>query len=107
MSEFGGRTGPDAVRERDAAASQMTPAQIAEAQRMASEWKPKLTVFGALVAALVLIGRRVYGSLGAQPGGRRGRGGFALAGRAGRGAGRRAFGQALVSSRRARESSNG
>ena len=28
----------------------------------------QLVLFGALVAALVLIGRRVYGSLGAQPG---------------------------------------
>ena len=32
---------PDAVRERDVAASQMTPDEIAEAQRMAREWKPK------------------------------------------------------------------
>ena len=32
---------PDAVRERDVAASQMTPDEIAEAQRLASEWKPK------------------------------------------------------------------
>ncbi len=31
---------PDAVRERDVAASQMTPDEIAEAQRLAREWKP-------------------------------------------------------------------
>jgi TPR repeat protein len=31
---------PDAVRERDLAASQMTPDEIAEAQRLAREWKP-------------------------------------------------------------------
>jgi hypothetical protein len=29
-----------AVKNRDDAATKMTPAQIAEAQRMASEWKP-------------------------------------------------------------------
>ena len=32
---------PDAVRERDLAASQMTPDEIAEAQRLSREWKPK------------------------------------------------------------------
>ncbi len=32
---------PDAVEERDLAASQMTPDEIAEAQRLAREWKPK------------------------------------------------------------------
>jgi len=32
---------PDAVENRDAAASQMTPDEIAKAQRMTSEWKPK------------------------------------------------------------------
>ena len=31
---------PDAVEDRDAAASQMTPDEIAEAQRLAREWKP-------------------------------------------------------------------
>jgi TPR repeat protein len=31
---------PDAVGKRDVAASQMAPEQIAEAQRMAREWKP-------------------------------------------------------------------
>jgi TPR repeat protein len=31
---------PDAVRERDLAASQMTQDEIAEAQRLAREWKP-------------------------------------------------------------------
>ena len=31
---------PNAVEERDAAASQMTPDEIAEAQRLAREWKP-------------------------------------------------------------------
>jgi len=31
----------DAAAARDEAASQMTPAQIAEAQRLAREWKPK------------------------------------------------------------------
>ena len=31
---------PDAVEERDVAASQMTPDEIAEAQRLAREWKP-------------------------------------------------------------------
>jgi uncharacterized protein len=30
----------DAAKERDVVAAQMTPAQIAEAQRMAREWKP-------------------------------------------------------------------
>ena len=30
-----------AVKDRDDAATKMTPAQIAEAQRLASEWKPK------------------------------------------------------------------
>lgn len=30
-----------AVEARDALAKQMTPAQIAEAQRLAREWKPK------------------------------------------------------------------
>ncbi len=30
-----------AVRGRDMVAATMTPAQIAEAQRLASEWKPK------------------------------------------------------------------
>jgi hypothetical protein len=31
----------DAVKNRDALARKMTPAQIAEAQRLAREWKPK------------------------------------------------------------------
>jgi TPR repeat protein len=31
---------PDAVEERDLVASQMTPDEIAEAQRLAREWKP-------------------------------------------------------------------
>jgi TPR repeat protein len=31
---------PDAVGERDLAASQMTPDEIAEAQRLARDWKP-------------------------------------------------------------------
>jgi TPR repeat protein len=31
---------PDAVGERDVAASQMTPEEIAEAQRLARDWKP-------------------------------------------------------------------
>ena len=31
---------PDAVRERDLAASQMTTDEIAEAQRLARDWKP-------------------------------------------------------------------
>ena len=31
----------DAAKERDMVASQMTAAQIAEAQRLASEWKPQ------------------------------------------------------------------
>ena len=30
-----------AVRNRDIVAAKMTPAQIAEAQRLAREWKPK------------------------------------------------------------------
>src|SRR5208337_1323703 len=30
-----------AVKARDAVAAKMTPAQIAEAQRLASEWKPR------------------------------------------------------------------
>ena len=33
--------GPAAVKGRDEVAAMMTPAQIAEAQRMAREWKPK------------------------------------------------------------------
>jgi len=32
---------PDAEVQRDAAASEMTPDEIAEAQRLAREWKPK------------------------------------------------------------------
>ena len=32
---------PDAVGELDLVASQMTPDEIAEAQRLAREWKPK------------------------------------------------------------------
>ena len=31
---------PDAAGERDVAASQMTPEEIAEAQRLARDWKP-------------------------------------------------------------------
>ena len=31
----------EAVKNRDIIASRMTPAQIAEAQRLAREWKPK------------------------------------------------------------------
>ena len=31
----------EAVKNRDLLAAEMTPAQIAEAQRMAREWKPK------------------------------------------------------------------
>ena len=31
----------DAQRERDKIAAQMTPEQIAEAQKLAREWKPK------------------------------------------------------------------
>jgi hypothetical protein len=30
-----------AAKERDAVAASMSPAQIAEAQRLAREWKPK------------------------------------------------------------------
>jgi hypothetical protein len=32
----------DALHDRDVTAHQMTPAQIAEAQRLAREWKPRL-----------------------------------------------------------------
>jgi len=32
---------PDAAAERDVAASEMTPDEIAKAQRMAREWMPK------------------------------------------------------------------
>ena len=32
---------PDAVEKRDLAASEMTPDEVAEAQRLAREWKPK------------------------------------------------------------------
>jgi hypothetical protein len=32
----------DAVSNRNRVAQQMTPEQIAEAQKLASEWKPKL-----------------------------------------------------------------
>jgi TPR repeat protein len=35
------RTHDDAVYNRDKVASKMTPAQITEAQKRASEWKPK------------------------------------------------------------------
>jgi tetratricopeptide (TPR) repeat protein len=35
-------TGKDAVHNRDVVARKMTTAQIAEAQKLASEWKPKL-----------------------------------------------------------------
>jgi uncharacterized protein len=31
----------DAAKSRDAVAAMMTPAQIAEAQKLAREWKPK------------------------------------------------------------------
>jgi hypothetical protein len=31
----------EAVKNRDIVASKMTPAQIAEAQKLAREWKPK------------------------------------------------------------------
>jgi hypothetical protein len=31
----------DAAKARDSIASKMTPAQIAEAQKLAHEWKPK------------------------------------------------------------------
>ena len=31
----------DAAKKRDNVAAKMTPAQIAEAQRLAREWKPK------------------------------------------------------------------
>jgi uncharacterized protein len=31
----------DAEKDRDMIAAQMTPAQIAEAQKLAREWKPK------------------------------------------------------------------
>ncbi|MGA2435349.1 MAG: SEL1-like repeat protein, partial [Bryobacteraceae bacterium] len=31
----------DAIKERDAIGSKMTPDQIAEAQRLAREWKPQ------------------------------------------------------------------
>jgi hypothetical protein len=31
----------DAVKNRDSVAAKMTPSQIAEAQRLAREWKPK------------------------------------------------------------------
>ncbi len=31
----------DAVEERDKVASKMTPGQIAEAQKLVREWKPK------------------------------------------------------------------
>ena len=33
--------GEDAVKKRDAIARSMTPNQIAEAQKLAREWKPK------------------------------------------------------------------
>jgi uncharacterized protein len=32
----------NAVKGRDAAATKMTPAQIAEAERLVRDWKPKL-----------------------------------------------------------------
>jgi hypothetical protein len=32
---------PDALRDADALARQMTPSQIAEAQKLAHDWKPK------------------------------------------------------------------
>ena len=36
-----GKDRDDSVKNRDIAAEKMTPAQIAEAQRLAREWKPK------------------------------------------------------------------
>jgi len=36
-----GKDRDDSVKNRDIAAKLMTPAQIAEAQRLAREWKPK------------------------------------------------------------------
>jgi hypothetical protein len=35
------RTREEVVKARDAIAAKMTPAQIADAQRLASEWVPK------------------------------------------------------------------
>jgi TPR repeat protein len=32
----------DAIKDRDAIAAKMTPAQIAEAEKLAREWKPKM-----------------------------------------------------------------
>ncbi len=36
-----GRVHDKAVQDRDAVAKRMTPAQVAEAQRLAREWRPK------------------------------------------------------------------
>ena len=36
------RNRDQAIRDRDYVAAKMTPAQIAEAQKLAREWKPKL-----------------------------------------------------------------
>ncbi len=40
-SRFSALGAENAVKNRDLAASKMTPAQLAEAQRLAREWKPK------------------------------------------------------------------
>jgi len=41
VSALEGKGRNDAVKDRDLVASKMTPAQIAEAERLAREWKPK------------------------------------------------------------------
>ena len=40
-SRFSASEAEDAVHNRDLAASKMTPAQLAEAERLAREWKPR------------------------------------------------------------------
>jgi hypothetical protein len=45
----------DAVISRDRIAAQMTPAQVAKAQKLAREWKPKSTPLSAVMPTLLTI----------------------------------------------------
>ena len=48
--------GPKAAQARDILAAKMTPAQIAEAQKLAAEWKPKQNVAQQPVGVIQIIG---------------------------------------------------
>jgi uncharacterized protein len=48
--------GPKAAQARDILAAKMTPAQIAEAQKLAAEWKPKQNVAQQPVGMIQIIG---------------------------------------------------